>query len=96
MNSLQLGSSSRAVCPFADTNRQSITPRNTIDIQNRIVFAVELEFTSSSPLFRAPRVLPLVAPDHLLSLFRPFRFPESGFIDKPFWLRPIPLDAARP
>src|ERR1700730_16676734 len=95
MNSLELGSSSRAVCPFADTNLQSITPRNTIDIQNRTVFAVELEFTSTSPLFRAPRLFPLAAPDHFY-LFRPSRFPASGFIDKPFSLRPIPLDAAKP
>src|SRR6266446_3446814 len=67
MNSLWLGSSSRAPCPFADTNLQSITPRNTIDIQNRMVFAVELEFTSTSPLFR-PEWFSLAAPGHFLSL----------------------------
>src|SRR6266446_10670914 len=68
MNSLWLGSSSRAPCPLADTNLQSISPRNTIDIQNRIVFAVELEFTSTSPLLWTPRVFPLAAPNHHLPL----------------------------
>src|SRR5438046_7619917 len=33
---------------LADTSFQSITPRKTIEIQKRIVFAVELEFTLSS------------------------------------------------
>src|SRR6267378_2453610 len=43
----------------------------------------------------SPRVLPLAA-RITACLSRPYRFPESGFIDKPFWLRPIPLDAANP
>jgi hypothetical protein len=33
---------------LADTNFQSITPRKTIEIQNRTVFTVELEFTLTS------------------------------------------------
>src|SRR5205823_7217434 len=32
----------------ADTSFQSITPKKTMEIQKRIVFAVELEFTLSS------------------------------------------------
>jgi hypothetical protein len=34
--------------PLAETNFQSITPKNTMEIQKRIVFAVELEFTLTS------------------------------------------------
>src|SRR5215467_9933482 len=45
MNSLKLGSSSRAAWPLADTSFQSITPRSTIESQNKMVFAVELGFT---------------------------------------------------
>src|SRR5262250_2724473 len=45
MNSLKLGSSSRAAWPLADTSFQSMTPRSTIESQNKMVFAVELGFT---------------------------------------------------
>jgi len=48
IHTLYVGVSSRACAPLADTSFQSITPRNTIEIQKRIVFAVELEFTLSS------------------------------------------------
>jgi hypothetical protein len=40
--------SSRGVWVLAETSRQSITPKKTIEIQKRIVFAVELEFTLAS------------------------------------------------
>src|SRR5215467_14416259 len=45
MNSLKLGSSSRAAWPLADTSFQSMTPRSTMESQNKMVFAVELGFT---------------------------------------------------
>src|SRR5207244_11332442 len=48
IHTLYVGVSSRACDPLADTSFQSITPRKTIEIQKRIVFAVELEFTLSS------------------------------------------------
>jgi hypothetical protein len=37
-----------------ETRRQSMTPRNTIEIQNKMVLAVELEFTFSSLLTLNP------------------------------------------
>src|ERR1700745_3303604 len=48
IHTLYVGVSSCACAPLADTSFQSITPRKTIEIQNRTVFAVELEFTLSS------------------------------------------------
>src|SRR6266699_2639461 len=47
-HTLYVGVSSRVCDPLADTSFQSITPKKTIEIQKRIVFAVELEFTLSS------------------------------------------------
>ena len=48
MNSLYAGVCSRADWPFFETSCQSMTPSSTIASQNRIVFAVELEFTIAS------------------------------------------------
>lgn len=71
-----------------------------MDIQNRMVFAVELEFTSSSPLSRAPRFYPGEALDPcFLSYCFPrayARLPEESVTDKPRWLRPMPFEAAKP
>lgn len=54
-----------------------------MEIQNRIVFAVELEFTSTSPWPRA-REGPTLGPYLSLLLFGVDRFAFSGFIDKAF------------
>src|SRR5260370_389933 len=67
-----------------------MTPRNTIDIQNRIVFAVELEFTSTSPLLRTPRVFPLAAPDHHLPLL-PLPLPCKRPHRQTFFIAPYPI-----
>src|SRR5260221_12988227 len=48
MNSLYAGVCSRCAWPLFDTSCQSMTPSSTIASQNRIVFAVELEFTVAS------------------------------------------------
>jgi len=58
-----VGVSSRAWDPLADTSFQSITPRKTMEIQKRIVFAVELEFTLSS------LILQLAGKNQILPIF---------------------------
>src|SRR5579883_1056533 len=88
-NSEYVGVSSRACAPFAETSFQSITPRKTIEIQNKTVFAVELVFTSSSQK-------PLKLSQNLSA---PLRFAEVHFpptAERNRWFRPVPLGAARP
>jgi hypothetical protein len=79
---------------LADTNFQSITPRKTIEIQKRIVFAVELEFTLSSlilqPVGKKPESAYFFRP---LTLFLRIPFAPEESCRR---LRPIPLAAARP
>src|SRR5207245_11221863 len=93
-HTLYVGVSSRACAPLADTSFQSITPRKTIEIQNRTVFAVELEFTLSSLILS-----PETTNQTLAFFFRPLPL----FACIPFTaeescrrFRPIPLAAARP
>src|SRR5256885_3021233 len=64
MNSLYAGVCSLCDWPFFETSCQSMTPSSTIASQNRIVFAVELEFTIASLIsYRAvPACLLLAAP----------------------------------
>src|SRR5438477_10787286 len=92
-HTLYVGVSSRVCDPLADTNFQSITPRKTIEIQKRIVFAVELEFTLSSLILR-----PETKNQKLHYFFRC----RPLFVCIPFVpeescrrLRPVPLAAAR-
>src|SRR5579884_331043 len=88
-NSEYVGVSSRACAPFAETSFQSITPRKTIEIQNKTVFAVELVFTSSSQKPLKPFETSLRRSAPCLAYFL---VPT----ERKRWLRPVPLGAASP
>src|SRR2546427_8529189 len=93
INSLKLGWSSRACPPLAETSFQSITPSNTMDIQKRTVFAVELEFTLTS------QIRERAAYYYFASFFRPLPlFRGALFVGEESCrrLRPVPLGAAKP